>query len=207
MSDLHGLAHRLRSAGVRPHGHLYQVRQAHERVPHLPAVRDPSRARLPVLRARAGFCSALGDRAPGVWAHGGPACRRQANQKVCSVPKTRASKDAVTSGHACLASEVHRAAGRAPGQWKLVQIAQASPCFGDLGVTMVTDGEDFTEFRPYLPPFLCEPKQSHPSSCSPPTPLSSVPLFDPLGVLVGTALFLPGTPGFISGLSGSLCFN
>lgn len=73
VSDLHGLAHRLRSAGVRPHGHLYQVRQAHERVPHLPAVRDPSRARLPVLRARAGFCSALGDRAPGVWAHGGPA--------------------------------------------------------------------------------------------------------------------------------------
>ncbi|XP_025136860.3 E3 ubiquitin-protein ligase rififylin isoform X1 [Bubalus bubalis] len=59
VSDLHGLTHRLCSAGVRPHGHLYQVRQAHERVPHLPAVRDPGRARLPILRARAGFCSAL----------------------------------------------------------------------------------------------------------------------------------------------------
>lgn len=50
VSDLHGLAHRLRSAGVRPHGHVYQVRQAHERMPYLPAVRDPSCARLPVLR-------------------------------------------------------------------------------------------------------------------------------------------------------------
>lgn len=47
--DLHGRRDRLRAAGVRPHGHLHQVRQEDERVPHLPAVRRAGRARLQIL--------------------------------------------------------------------------------------------------------------------------------------------------------------
>lgn len=47
--DLHGRGDRLRAAGVRPHGHLHQVRQEDERVPHLPAVRRAGRARLQIL--------------------------------------------------------------------------------------------------------------------------------------------------------------
>lgn len=44
------------------------------------------------------------------------AAEGQADKKTCSVPKTRASKDAVTSEHACLATEVHLLAGRDPRQ-------------------------------------------------------------------------------------------
>lgn len=49
LSDLHGLSHWLCAAGVWPHGHLQQVRQAHERVPHLQTVRGTGGARLQVL--------------------------------------------------------------------------------------------------------------------------------------------------------------
>ena len=38
-----------------------------------------------------------GDRTPGVWAHSWRLADGQANQKMRSVPKTRASKDAVSS--------------------------------------------------------------------------------------------------------------
>lgn len=122
MSDLHGLAHRLCSAGVRPHGHLYQVWQAHERVSHLPAVRDPSRARLPILRACTSFFSALqghSSRCLGpqlASLQGGSLTRKSA-----VFPRPGQARCCVTSGHA--------------------QIAQASPCFSDLGVMMVTNEE------------------------------------------------------------------
>ncbi len=46
---LHGCRDRLRSAGVRSHGHLHQVRQEDERMPHLQAVRGAGGARLQVL--------------------------------------------------------------------------------------------------------------------------------------------------------------
>ncbi len=49
MPYLHGCRDRLRSAGVRSHGHLHQVRQEDERVPHLQAVRGAGGARLQVL--------------------------------------------------------------------------------------------------------------------------------------------------------------
>lgn len=40
----------------------------------------------------------------GFWAQGWQLAEGQADKKTCSVPKTRASKDAVTSEHACLAT-------------------------------------------------------------------------------------------------------
>lgn len=46
---LHGRHHRLRAAGVWSHGHLHQMREEDERVPHLQAVRSSGRARLQVL--------------------------------------------------------------------------------------------------------------------------------------------------------------
>lgn len=49
LQDLHGCYDRLRSPGVRSHGHLHQVRQEDERVPDLQAVRREGRARLQVL--------------------------------------------------------------------------------------------------------------------------------------------------------------
>lgn len=49
VSNLHGRHHRLRAAGVWSHGHLYQMREEDERVPHLQAVCGPGRARLQVL--------------------------------------------------------------------------------------------------------------------------------------------------------------
>ena len=50
MPNLHGRRHRLRLARVRAHGHLHQVRQAHERVSHLPAVRGARCACVQVLK-------------------------------------------------------------------------------------------------------------------------------------------------------------
>ncbi|XP_061136534.1 E3 ubiquitin-protein ligase rififylin isoform X1 [Syngnathus typhle] len=49
VSHLHGRGHRLRPAGVRPHDHVQQVRQADERVSHLPPVCHQSRPRLQIL--------------------------------------------------------------------------------------------------------------------------------------------------------------
>lgn len=49
VSNLHGRHHRLRAAGVWSHGHLHQVREEDERVPHLQAVCSTGRARLQVL--------------------------------------------------------------------------------------------------------------------------------------------------------------
>lgn len=114
MQDLHGLAHRLCSPGVWPHGHLHQVRQAHERVSHLPAVRDPGRARLPILRAGAGFFSALQGRS---WKGLGS---RLASLQRGRLTREPASKDAVTSGHACPAS-VRSSWPAGPGAWELVR--------------------------------------------------------------------------------------
>lgn len=54
MQDLHGRCHRLRAAGVRAHGDVHQVREAHERVPHLPPVRDQGRARLQDIKVALG---------------------------------------------------------------------------------------------------------------------------------------------------------
>lgn len=63
VSDLHGRNHRLCAAGVRPHGHLHQMWQEDERVPHLQAVRGAGCARLQVLnvdwRTRQNFKRAL----------------------------------------------------------------------------------------------------------------------------------------------------
>lgn len=114
VQDLHGLAHRLCSPGVWPHGHLHQVRQAHERVSHLPAVRDPGRARLPILRAGAGFFSALQGRS---WKGLGS---RLASLQRGRLTREPASKDAVTSGHACPAS-VRSSWPAGPGAWELVR--------------------------------------------------------------------------------------
>lgn len=55
VSNLHGRHHRLRAAGVWPHGHLHQMREEDERVPHLQAVRGPGRARLQVLNRLCGI--------------------------------------------------------------------------------------------------------------------------------------------------------
>lgn len=49
MPYLHGCRDRLRSARVWSHGHLHQVRQEDERVPHLQAVCGAGGARLQVL--------------------------------------------------------------------------------------------------------------------------------------------------------------
>lgn len=54
VQDLHGRRHRLRPAGVRPHGDVHQVREAHERVPHLPPVRGQGRARLQDIKVALG---------------------------------------------------------------------------------------------------------------------------------------------------------
>lgn len=42
------------------------------------------------------------DTVRGFWAQGWQLAEGQADKKTCAVPKTRASKDAVTSEHACL---------------------------------------------------------------------------------------------------------
>ncbi len=42
MQDLHGLLDRLRSARLRPHGHVYELRQANVRVSHMSPVCGPS---------------------------------------------------------------------------------------------------------------------------------------------------------------------
>lgn len=49
MSYLHGCGDRLRPAGMRSHGHLHQVWQEDERVPHLQAVRGAGGTRLQVI--------------------------------------------------------------------------------------------------------------------------------------------------------------
>lgn len=54
VQDLHGCCHRLCAAGVRAHGDVHQVREAHERVPHLPPVRDQGRARLQDIKVALG---------------------------------------------------------------------------------------------------------------------------------------------------------
>lgn len=122
----------------------------------------------------------------------GQLAKGQANKKICSVPKTGASKDAVTSGHACPATEAHLLAGRAGGQWELEQIARASSCFSDLGVMMVTDGERTCQDLDRI---------SLPSStllyptCPSELPASGL---HQSGVLVEMVLFLPSTFGVTS---------
>jgi len=46
LQNLHGRTHRLRPARMRPHGHLHQMWEADERMPHMQAVRDKGCARL-----------------------------------------------------------------------------------------------------------------------------------------------------------------
>lgn len=57
--------------------------------------------------------------------------------------------------------------------------------------------EDLPELGPYLPPFFLYCTQ----------PLSCLPVFHQLEILVEMVLFFPSTLGFISGFTGFLCFN
>lgn len=111
VQDLHGCSHRLCAAGVWAHGDVHQVREAHERVPHLPPVRHQGRARLQDIEVALGsglLClkasvllgkgnhpchSYLGDQR-------GPCCRRG---------KQEAWGKVLCSSHARLCSSHHRA--------------------------------------------------------------------------------------------------
>lgn len=119
----------------------------------------------------------------------------QADKKICSVPKTRASKDATSPlGHDCLATEVHLLAGRARGSENWYR------SLGQVPVSMIL-GDDVTDEERGL----CRTWTV--SSSLPPVPLSCLPVFHQSEVLVEMVLFLPSTFGFIPGFTGFLCFN
>lgn len=117
---------------------------------------------------------------------GWSACRGAGyEKKFCSVPKTRASKDAMfILGHACLSCHrVHLLTGRSPDQWELVQIPT-----GRVSISVIRDNngnwtEDFPELRPCFPPFLWEPR--HIFNLSP----RHACLFHQLEVLLEMVLF------------------
>lgn len=70
----------------------------------------------------------------------------QANQNMRSVPKTRASKDAVSSLGMPVLLQRYTVRWPSPRPVETGTDRTGQSCCGDLGVTMVIGGEDFPEF-------------------------------------------------------------